>query len=120
MSNTRSRRKANVEEHIETWKEDLEAFDSRPEGQSISAWCLEHGISRHTFYARRRKVLAAEDDQVQASPKEETRSLVRIPVSCPQQPERFIIRSGEISIDIPESFSEEALKRLLKVIRHAE
>jgi len=91
----------------------------RTRGQSIRAFCDEHGLSEPSFYAWRRTI--AERDQ-QAAREDELPTFVPLRVAPAAVPTsaglEVVVGPGEI-VRVPPDFDAVTLRRLLAVLREA-
>jgi transposase-like protein len=98
------------------WREML---GKRRSGQTIRAFCEEHGLSEPSFYAWRRMI--AERDQLAGSPSDEFSDRpafvpVRVAGEAVASPELEVVADGGRVVRVPIGFDAATLRRLLAVL----
>jgi len=84
-------------------------------GLSRSDWARQHGVDGRSLFAWSRKV--AGSDKAQGSKNERKHSgLVELIPDASHAGSRYVIRCGQLVVEIDEHFDEATLARLLKVI----
>jgi transposase len=87
----------------------------RTHGQSIRAFCTEHGLSEPSFYAWRRTI--AERDR-QTAREDELPTFVPLRVAPTSAGLEVVVGPGQI-VRVPPDFDAATLQRLLAVLREA-
>ncbi len=119
------------EARLNNWKHIIEECTNRPNGVTVKQWLSDNGIHEKVYYYWLRRVRQAAYDQLKT---ENTGSLVPSPNNSVSYAEITLTQSiptrsrdntvavlstGNISIDISESASEEFLIKLMRAMRHA-
>ena len=119
------------EARLNNWKHIIEECINRPNGVTVKQWLSDNGIHEKVYYYWLRRVRQAAYDQLKT---ENTGSLVPSPNNSVSYAEITLTQSiptrsrdntvavlstGNISIDISESASEEFLIKLMRAMRHA-
>ena len=119
------------EARLNNWKHIIEECNNRPNGVTVKQWLSDNGIHEKVYYYWLRRVRQAAYDQLKT---ENTGSLVPSPNNSVSYAEITLTQSiptrsrdnavavlstGNISIDISESASEEFLIKLMRAMRHA-
>ena len=117
---------------FQQWVDQVQAFQSRPAGMSMTAWCREQGVAVSTFVTRLHKVqdrylvqsnlelpLSVSSTEVVpvASP-----SFVELPVMANAEAPATVavINCGNAKIEISEDISETFLLKLIGAVCHAQ
>lgn len=119
------------EARLNNWKHIIEECNNRPNGVTVKQWLSDNGIHEKVYYYWLRRVRQAAYDQLKT---ENTGSLVPSPNNSVSYAEITLTQSiptrsrdntvavlstGNISIDISESASEEFLIKLMRAMKHA-
>ncbi len=121
---------------FQEWVAQVEEFNARPEGMSMTAWCKQQGMPVSTFVTRMHKVQDAYLCQAQPTlpsiskdtavvPSIKTAFLeVPIPavnssVSIESKSPAAVITCGKAKIEISEEVSEEFLIKMLGALNYA-
>lgn len=110
--------KAKRELLLQNWKQEIEARTAS--GLTVSQWCRQNNINPKSYYYHLRQVRLAFLEESQS---EEERHEI-VPISQPQisdctetKETNIIIRKDDMSIEISENISSQALQRLLKEVK---
>jgi len=88
---------------------------ARAAGVSAAEWARRHGIDGRSLNAWRMNLENREPKKSRASA---TPRLVElVPASAPGEGARYIVRVGDVAIEVPEAFHEETLVRLVRALR---
>ncbi len=117
---------------FQQWVAQVQAFQSRPSGMSMTAWCKEQGIAVSTFVTRMQKVQDRYLEQANPSLPLSVSSTEMIPVTAPTFVELpvmtkakttssvAVITCGKAKIEISEDISETLLIKLIGAVCHAQ
>lgn len=117
---------------FQQWVEQVQEFQSRPSGMSMTAWCKEQGIAVSTFVTRLHKVQDKYLEQTDTNLTSPVSSTEMIPVTAPTFVELpvmtkaktpssvAVITCGKAKIEISEDISETLLIKLIGAVCHAQ
>ncbi len=117
---------------FQQWVEQVQEFQSRPSGMSMTAWCKEQGIAVSTFVTRLHKVQDKYLEQTDANLTSPVSSTEMVPVVTPTFVELpvmtkaktsssvAVITCGNAKIEISEDISETLLIKLIGAVCHAQ
>lgn len=81
-------------------------------GLSVSKWCDQNGVNVKTYYYRLKQVRQALCNEV------EQHDIVAVqPISDCHKDTHIRLSMGKATIELPDDFNEDTLKRLLGVLR---
>jgi len=83
-------------------------------GKSRAQWAREHGIDGRSLNAWH--VNLSRRGKRAGGGKTRLVELVASPVAQPRRPAQYVVRYGELSIELDDHFNEQTLRRLLEVV----
>lgn len=86
------------------WAEIIQACQSS--GMTVKAWCLENGINIKSYYYRLRKLREELCNSVQQA----------VPVCSVSSPHSVVIRSGNVTAEIPDGISAATINAVVKAV----
>ena len=110
------------------WLHQVQEFNARPEGMSMTTWCRQNNIAPSTFSTRLRKVQDRFLDEKDLAPLPPTNTgmipsghaFVEIPSSFSIGNSRMVsLACGGIKIEISDDISEDFLIKLIGALNHA-
>ena len=117
-----------IEIQHQQWLSDIQACNARPKGMTVDEWCRQHGIKKNTYYWRMKALRKACLQEMQNVPEKsfparvpDTPSFVELtpPVSATAGTECVTLKLGSACVEIPETISDDFLRRILEAASHA-
>lgn len=110
------------------WLADIRACSERPKHMTVDEWCQQNGIKKNTYYWRMkilRKLCLRESQDLPAEQQltevPSQTSFVELPQTFPtsKKVEAVTLTIGHASVEIPETISDDFLRRILEAASHA-
>ena len=102
--------KVKKEVKLKQWAEMVQLRNES--GLTVSKWCDQHGVNVKTYYYRLKQVRQALCNEV------EQHDIVAVrPVYDCRENTHIRLSMGNATIELPDDFNEDTLKRLLGVLR---
>ena len=110
---------------FQQWVLQVQEYNERPEGMTMTTWCKLHGIPISTFTTRLHKVQDRCLEKLEVSPVIPTRAMVPVesafvemPSIMPAEPKTATFICGNAKIEVSEDISESFLIKLIGAMNH--
>lgn len=84
-------------------------------GQSRADWARQNGVDARSLNMWRLNLERADGARVPAT-RPRVVELVAAPVSDPSPPARYVVRVGDLGVEVDEHFDADVLRRLISVV----
>jgi len=114
---------------FQQWIQQVQEFNNRPKGMSMTTWCKEHDIPLSTFTTRLHKVQDRCLEKIELTPVISPNHMkivpadptfVEIPSVVPANTNTAALICGNVKIEVSEDVSESFLIKLIGAMNHAQ